>query len=84
MKKVILIIFIGIIIAIPYGFYVKNTGEELRGDQIIGVSVLAITFILMPLFIYHRSKGKNFKDYMLTHENLKKMQKNKSQNADNE
>lgn len=84
MKKIILIVFISIIIAISYGFYIKSNGEELHGDQIIGVSVLAITFVLMPLFIYYRSKGKKIKDYMLTPENLEKMRKKKSQNTDNE
>jgi uncharacterized protein YxeA len=84
MKKIILIIFIFIAISTCYGFYIKSTGNELQGDQIIGISVLAVSFILMPLFIYYRSKGKKFKDYMLTHENLEKMRKNKSQSTDNE
>ena len=84
MKKLILIILISIIVAISYGFYTKSAGNELQGDRIIGISVMAISFILMPLFIYYRSKGKKFKDYMLTNENLEKMRENKSQNADNE
>lgn len=84
MKKIILIIFISIAISISYGFYIKSSGNELQGNQIIGISVLAISFILMPLFIYYRSKGKKFKDYMLTHENLEKMRQKKSQSADNE
>lgn len=84
MKKIILAIFISIIVAISYGVFIKNSGNELLGDRIIGVSVMAIAFILMPLFIYNRSKGKKFKDYMLTHENLEKMRENKSQSTDNE
>jgi hypothetical protein len=28
----------------------------------------------MPVFIYHRWKNKNVKDYMLTKENIEKMQ----------
>jgi hypothetical protein len=28
----------------------------------------------MPLFIYHRWKNRSVKDYMLTKENIKKMQ----------
>ena len=75
MKKIILILFICIIAAIVYGFYKKNTGEELTGDRIIGISVLATAFVFMPLFIYHNAKGKKMKDYMLTEENLKKMRK---------
>lgn len=84
MKKIILIIFVGIITAILTGFYIKSTGHELTGDRIIGIAVLSIAFILMPLFIYYRSKGKKFKDYMLTQENLDKMRNKKGQRPENE
>ncbi|UOB15986.1 hypothetical protein [Abyssalbus ytuae] len=73
MKKIILILFILIVTAIGYGFYIKNTGEELKGDRVIGLAVLAIAFVFMPLFIIYRSRGKKFKDYMLTKENFDKM-----------
>lgn len=65
-----LAILIGIAIAI--GFYYR-TEDELLGDQIIGLSVLASVFILMPIFLYHRWKGKKLKDYTLSEENLRKM-----------
>ena len=84
LKKIILIIFISIIIAILTGFYIKSTGNELTGDRIIGIAVLSIAFVLMPLFIFYRSKGKKFKDYMLTKENLDKMRNNKGQRPENE
>lgn len=62
----------------------KSTGNELTGDRIVGIAVLSIAFILMPLFIFYRSKGKKFKDYMLTQENLDKMRNKKGQEAENE
>lgn len=83
-KKIILIIFISIITAILTGFYLKSTGDVIMGDRFIGVAVLAIAFILMPLFIFYRSKGKKFKDYMLTKENLDKMRNKKGQRPENE
>ena len=43
------------------------------GDKWVGIAILTASFILMPLFIYHRWKNKKVKDYMLTEENLKKM-----------
>ena len=54
------------------GFYVKSF-DEATGDIIIGLSILAGTFVLMPLFIYHRWKNRKVKDYMLTRENIEKM-----------
>ena len=62
-----------ILIAIITGFGYKLTGDDLTGDRIIGIAVLAGAFILMPCFIYHRWKGKDLKNYMLTDENLRKM-----------
>lgn len=63
-----IIILLGIIV----GFIIKSD-NALYGDRIIGISILIGAFILMPAFIIYRSKGKKFKDYMLTNENLKKM-----------
>lgn len=62
-----------ILIAIGVGFYFRLTGEVLTGDRIIGISVLASAFILMPVFLYVRWKGKRLKDYTLSEENMKKM-----------
>ncbi|GAA4276812.1 hypothetical protein [Aquimarina mytili] len=73
MKYVIKILFIGIVILVGVGYYFKNTGDHLTGDKLVGIGILAASFILMPIFIYHRWKNKKVKDYMLTEENLNKM-----------
>lgn len=65
-----------IFIAIITGFYFKMNEEVLLGDRIIGISVLATTFILLPLFLYHSWKDKDVKNYMLSDENMKKMKDN--------
>lgn len=73
-----LLILIGMIV----GFIIKSNNPTI-GDRVIGISILAGAFILMPAFIIYRSKGKKFKDYMLTNENLQKMkdfQKERSEN----
>ncbi len=62
MKHLLKILLIVIIGAISYGFYIKNDVGS-QGEIIIGISVLAIAFIFMPLFIYHRYKNKNIKDF---------------------
>lgn len=66
-------LLIAIILAVFAGFYIKTT-DETTGKLIIGLSLCALIFILMPVFIYHRWKDKDIKDYMLSKENIKKMQ----------
>lgn len=73
MKTLMKILGITILIAICVGFYYRLTGELLIGDRIIGISVLASAFILMPIFLVVRWRGKKLKDYTLSEENLKKM-----------
>ncbi len=73
MKYVIRILFIAIILLVSIGYYYKNSGDHVTGDKWVGIGILAASFVLMPLFIYHRWKDKKVKDYMLTEENLKKM-----------
>ncbi|WP_111707183.1 hypothetical protein [Lutibacter citreus] len=62
MKFTLIFIFILILSTLGYGFYIKNIGDP-SGEIIIGVSVLALAFIFMPLFIFHRYKNKNIKDF---------------------
>lgn len=83
MKWIIRILFVLILASIAVGYYFKNVGNHILGDRMVGLAILASAFILMPLFIYHRSKGKNLKDYMFTQENLNKMHKKSPENLDN-
>lgn len=55
------------------GLCVKNTGDTLLGNKIIGFTVLTAAFLFMPIFLVHRWKGKNLKDYTLSKENLDKL-----------
>ncbi len=73
MKYIIRILFVAILASILVGYYFKNIGDHTTGDKFVGVAILAASFVLMPIFIYHRWKNKKVKDYMLTEENLKKM-----------
>lgn len=73
MKYFIIILFISVLIALGIGFYIKPE-DEATGNLIIGLTLMAGFFVLMPLFIYHRWKDRSVKDYMLTKENIEKMQ----------
>ncbi|MCQ0110311.1 hypothetical protein [Zhouia amylolytica] len=84
MKRFLQILFVAIIGAIAVGFYFKMNDNNVTGDRIVGIGVLAIAFVLIPLFIYHRSKGKKIQDYMFTQENIDKMNKKNSNHPENQ
>lgn len=72
MKYFLIILFFLVASAMAIGFYVK-VEDESAGKLMIGLSLMVGFFILMPLFIYHRWKNKDVKDYMLNKENIMKM-----------
>jgi hypothetical protein len=73
MKYFLSILFIGIISGLGMGYYIKPN-DPYTGNLLIGLSISALFFVLMPVFIYHRWKNKDIKDYMLTKENIEKME----------
>lgn len=64
MKFVLSTILIGVLIALGYGFYIKSNGD-MNGEIVIGIAVLALAFIWMPLFIFHRYKNKDLSSFKL-------------------
>lgn len=77
---VIVIISIGLII---YGFNLEEQQVD-TANRFIGFGTLGLFLLAMPLFLIKESKGKKFKDYMLTDENVRKMQGKKPKNTDNQ
>ncbi len=77
MKLVIKTLAISILIAVGIGFYYRMNDDVILGDRIIGIAVLASAFVLMPIFLYVRWKGKKLSDYTLTKENMDKMRDNR-------
>lgn len=61
-KLVLKILFLAVLSGIIYGLYLIQA-QDFLGEKIVGVSVLALCFVLMPLFIYHRYKGKDLSRY---------------------
>jgi type VI protein secretion system component VasK len=73
---------VAVLIGISFlvGFYVMQVeGDEVLGDRIVGLSVLASVFFLLPMFLVLRWRGKRLKDYTLSDENLKKMKDRKKE-----
>ena len=73
MKYIITIIVLASIASIVYGFTLEES-EELLANKFIGSGTVGLFLVAMPLFLYKESKGKNVKDYMLTEDNIRKMQ----------
>lgn len=76
----IVLISIGLII---YGFTL-DASQEVLSHRYIGSGTLGLFLLAMPLFLIKESKGKKFKDYMLTDENVRKMQGKEPRNTDNQ
>ncbi|WP_378185792.1 hypothetical protein ACE939_11795 [Aquimarina sp. W85] len=73
MNYIIKLLFIIFAVLIAIGYYFKNSGDHITGDKLIGIAILLGSFVLMPVFIYHRWKNKKVQDYMLTSDNIQKM-----------
>lgn len=62
MKTVLTAILLIVIGFVSYGYYINY--EELgEGEKFIGIGIMIFAFILMPLFIYHRYKNKDLRNY---------------------
>ncbi|TFG79210.1 MAG: hypothetical protein E4H26_00425 [Flavobacteriales bacterium] len=81
MRYVILIIVIVSFTAIIYGLNLDDEQADLA-NRCIGTGTVGIFLVAMPLFLVTESKGKKMKDYMLTEENIRKMQDKPQKNKD--
>jgi hypothetical protein len=81
MKYIISAILLIVLGMLTYGFYIKSSGDS-NGEIIIGISVLVVAFVLMPLFIYHRYKGKDLSNFKFDNfrKDLEEHNKKKSPN----
>ena len=78
--SIIVFISLGLII---YGFTL-DISQAALSHRYIGSGTLGLFLLAMPLFLIKESKGKKFNDYMLTDENVRKMQGKKPRNTDNQ
>ena len=75
MKYLIAIALIASLTSLVCGYILDVEYSE----KLIGFGVAGLFFIVFPLFSYHRWKGKDLKDYMITKEGLEKMRKNRDE-----
>jgi len=72
MKVFLYAVFIIVVLTVSTGFYLQSSNDELA-HQLIGGGIAGLFFIWMPSFIYHRWKNRSIKDYMLTQDNIERM-----------
>lgn len=70
MKYIIGILFVGTLGSIITGFILQ---PDPISDKFIGFGVFSLFFLVIPLFTYHRWKGRKMSDYVLNKENIEKM-----------
>ena len=65
MKLILKILFGLFLAALIVGFYLKYFTKYEKADVVIGLAILFLSFVLMPLFIYHRHRLGKYKKYVL-------------------
>lgn len=73
-RNILLLFVLSCLGSIAYGLYHLNTPDSFA-HQFIGCGTVGLFFVAMPIFLFVESKGKEMKDYLLTTENIEKMQK---------
>jgi flagellar biosynthesis protein FliP len=76
MKTLLKVLFIIFIIWMCVGGYLLNT-EHPKAQIVMGLGVFFLSFLLMPLFIYHRYKKDKYKKYQLNDQKIKEWLKNR-------
>ncbi|WP_188597873.1 hypothetical protein [Polaribacter pacificus] len=70
MKLLLKIMFIVFVVWMSTGAYLIKT-EHPKAEIVMGLGVLYLSFIVMPVFIYHRYKDGKYKKYILDDEKIK-------------
>lgn len=83
MKYLITIIVLASFGCIIYGFNLDETQEALS-HKFIGGGTIGLFLVAMPLFLIKESRGKKMNDYMLTEENIRRMQGKSTKNSENQ
>lgn len=83
MKYIISLILLASLVSIIYGFSINEEDLPLS-NKCIGFGTVGIFLVAMPLFLIKVSKGKKMKDYMLTEENIRKMQGKENKTTDSQ
>ena len=71
------ILFSLIKISLSYVIYHNNFIDFTFCERIVVFTFIIAAFIYLPIFLYHRWKGKKLKHYVLSEKNLKKIRDRK-------
>jgi hypothetical protein len=82
-RYLIVLVVLASISSIVYGFTVVDSNQIL-GNKCIGFGTVGLFLVAMPLFLIRESRGKKVKDYMLTEDNLRKMQGKPPKSSENQ
>ncbi|WP_318312322.1 hypothetical protein [Flagellimonas crocea] len=83
LKHIIFLIMLASLGAIFYGLSMEED-HPAEAQKYIGGGTIGLFLIAMPLFLWKESKVKNMKDYMLTKENINKMQEKEREKSENQ
>ena len=83
MSWVILLITLGSLASIAYGFVIEVENPA-TAHKLIGFGTVGLFLVAMPLFLITASRGKKMKDYMLTDENIRKMRGSDEKDPENQ
>ena len=64
MKTGLRLLLFLVLALIVYGYYLNSSATG-SGEKFIGIGVVLFAFIIMPLFIYHRFRNKDLRNYSL-------------------
>jgi len=71
MKTLLKILFVIFLLWMIVGAYLLNS-EHPKGQVVMGLGVLYMSFVLMPIFIYYRYKDGKYKKYIINSDKNKK------------
>lgn len=71
MKTVLKILLVIFLIWMIVGIYMLNIQHE-KAQVVMGLGVFFMSFILMPLFIFHRYKDGKYKKYVINNDKKEK------------
>ena len=72
MRVFLNILFWSLASSLFLGLYFKERFANDISEILIGFSVLALSFLYLPLFLYHRYKGKDLSKYTFNDKKLRK------------
>ena len=76
MKLVLKILFVIFLVWMCLGFYLLEIEHE-KAKIVMGLGVFFLSFILMPIFIYHRYKNGRYQKYIINDEKIREAFKNR-------